>query len=341
MITADNGQSTVNGLTFHVLRRRLLPRTSTRSVPAAPTRSSRTRSTRRWPAAATTSWSSTRDPRSGQPAEQPARRLLREPDRHDPPVKLQGVGPGGFQGSTFVPGSIIDGSAFGGDTALAGGLVRQRSPGLTWDGNQNVNDGEVDLRPGRDDGVFGRRSFNGQHRRLRPPWRRPSRASPATSTTSRADRPACPPTIVTQGGAIFANAYARYLQITNNVGPEQRRRLRHDPDRHARPAAIDPPTPQAPRPTTRTTTSGSPTTGSSPTPAPTWPVAIGIFAGADNYEVADNDICGNFSLEYGGGLSVYGRSPNGSIHHNRIYLNHVERRGRRHHDRRRAAGDGR
>ena len=26
-----------------------------------------------------------------------------------------------------------------------------------------------------------------------------------------------PPNIVTQGGAIFANAYARYLQITNNV----------------------------------------------------------------------------------------------------------------------------
>ncbi|MCX6045653.1 MAG: hypothetical protein NT075_11125, partial [Chloroflexi bacterium] len=34
------------------------------------------------------------------------------------PLKLQGVGPGGFQGNTFVPGSIIDGGAFGGDTAL-------------------------------------------------------------------------------------------------------------------------------------------------------------------------------------------------------------------------------
>ena len=28
---------------------------------------------------------------------------------------------------------------------------------------------------------------------------------------------------------------------------------------------------------------------------------IGLFAGADGYEVAGNDICGNFSAEYGGG----------------------------------------
>ena len=37
--------------------------------------------------------------------------------------------------------------------------------------------------------------------------------------------------------------------------------------------------------------------------------------------MAGNDICGNFSAEYGGGLSAYGLSPNGKIHDNRIYLN--------------------
>ena len=36
---------------------------------------------------------------------------------------------------------------------------------------------------------------------------------------------------------------------------------------------------------------------------------IGLFAGSDGYEVARNDICGNFSLEYGGGISVYGLQP--------------------------------
>ena len=49
--------------------------------------------------------------------------------------------------------------------------------------------------------------------------------------------------------------------------------------------------------------------------------AIGVFAGAANYEIAYNDICGNFSAEYGGGISHYGYSPNGPIHHNRVYFN--------------------
>jgi hypothetical protein len=30
---------------------------------------------------------------------------------------------------------------------------------------------------------------------------------------------------------------------------------------------------------------------------------IGLFAGSDNYEVDHNDVCGNFSAEYGGGIS--------------------------------------
>ena len=53
------------------------------------------------------------------------------------PVKLQGVGPGGFQGDTFVRGSIIDGGAFAGDTQLATDWYTKLG-GLTWDGNQDV-----------------------------------------------------------------------------------------------------------------------------------------------------------------------------------------------------------
>ena len=49
--------------------------------------------------------------------------------------------------------------------------------------------------------------------------------------------------------------------------------------------------------------------------------AIGIFYGSDNYDVSFNDICGNASAEYGAGISHYGRSGGGRIHHNRIYLN--------------------
>ena len=43
--------------------------------------------------------------------------------------------------------------------------------------------------------------------------------------------------------------------------------------------------------------------------------------------MSGNDICGNFSLEYGAGVSVYGLSPNGSVHHNRITLNNSNDEG--------------
>ncbi|MEK7328546.1 MAG: hypothetical protein AAB217_25140, partial [Chloroflexota bacterium] len=49
--------------------------------------------------------------------------------------------------------------------------------------------------------------------------------------------------------------------------------------------------------------------------------AIGLFTGSNGYEIANNDLCGNFSAEYGGAISHYGRSPNGAIHDNRIYFN--------------------
>ncbi len=59
------------------------------------------------------------------------------------PVKLQGVGPGGVRpDNTIVQGSIIDGSAFGGDTQLATNWLGKISS-LTWDGNQDISDGQV------------------------------------------------------------------------------------------------------------------------------------------------------------------------------------------------------
>ena len=118
---------------------------------------------------------------------------------------------------------------------------------------------------------------------------------------------------VTQGGAIFANAYVRNLQITNNVVESNSGSY----------GTVRIGTPDLPAPDTNQhnenlriannriiANAGTNLAG-----------GIGLFAGADNYEVADNDICGNFSAEYGGGISVYGFSPNGKIHHNRIYFN--------------------
>lgn len=48
---------------------------------------------------------------------------------------------------------------------------------------------------------------------------------------------------------------------------------------------------------------------------------IGIFYGANNYEVASSIVCSNFSVNYGAGISHIGFSPNGSIHDNQIYYN--------------------
>lgn len=48
---------------------------------------------------------------------------------------------------------------------------------------------------------------------------------------------------------------------------------------------------------------------------------IGVFGGADGYEISDNRICGNFSAQYGGGVAHYGLSPNGRIHRNLVYYN--------------------
>jgi hypothetical protein len=49
--------------------------------------------------------------------------------------------------------------------------------------------------------------------------------------------------------------------------------------------------------------------------------AVGLFSGTNAYEVAFNDVCGNFASEYGGGISHFGLSPNSSIHDNKIYFN--------------------
>ena len=232
------------------------------------------------------------------------------------PVKLQGVGPGGvYPNGTPVQGTIIDGIAFGGDTALADAW-RTLIGGLTWAGNQDVSDGEViyvlpgtttqfsnshtnafdasidglDIRggdqmgfPGNLNAIFG--GFPG----------------PAGAANTE-----------TQGGAIFANSFANYLQITNNIVENNGG-------------------------TYGTIRIGTPNIDASLNSNQNVRIAnnriianggtnlagaIGLFGGSDNYEVASNDICGNFSAEYGGAISHFGRSNNGSIHDNRIYFNH-------------------
>jgi uncharacterized repeat protein (TIGR01451 family) len=227
-------------------------------------------------------------------------------------VKLQGVGPGSPDGS--VRGAIIDGGAFGGDGPVEADWYT-RIDSLTWAGNQTVYDGAVIslFLPSGGGSAF------------------PTTFNPTTAPTidgfdlRGGDQQGFPgnigaiggvPTgqpagLITQGGAIFANAYARNLQITNNV-------VQNNGGAFGTIRIGSPDLPAADNQNDGVRIAYNRILANAGT---NLAGGIGIFAGTNGYVVSGNDICGNFSAEYGGGLSVYGYSPNGTIDHNRVYHN--------------------
>jgi hypothetical protein len=239
------------------------------------------------------------------------------------PVKLQGVGPGGvrYADGSIVQGSIIDGIAFGGDTTLATNWLTKISS-LTWDGSQDINDGQVIYvlasenqtsgpNQARQFGAAFKAAIDGFDIRGGDQQGLPGNLN---AIFGGFPGPLQAAQVETQGGAIFANAYVRNLQITNNV-------IDNNGGSYG---AIRIGTPNLPAPNAsqhnenlriannRILANGGTNLAG----------AIGLFNGADNYEVANNDLCGNFSAEYGGAISHFGYSPNGKIHDNRIYYNH-------------------
>jgi len=316
-VTADNGQSTVNGLTFHVLGTGYNP--ALREVGPGHTYAT-------IQAALDAGFTNNGDdlvvvypgvPDLVNPRNNP-RGAYYENLIMASPVKLQGVGPGGFQGTTFVPGSIIDASAYGGDTAAATDWFNKIGT-LTWDGNQTVNDAE---------GIYVLASQNattaaGVARQFTSGYKAGidgfdirggiQNGFPGNINDLTGGATGLPPTIETQGGAIFANSYVRNLQITNNV--VQNNGGSYGTIRIGTPDLAAPDTNQH-NENVRIADNRIIANGGTNLAG-----GIGLFAGSDGYEVARNDICGNFSLEYGGGLSVYGLSPGGKVHHNRVYFN--------------------
>ena len=233
------------------------------------------------------------------------------------PVKLQGVGPGGFQGNTFVPGSIIDGGAFGGDSPVATDWYTTLG-GITWDGNQDVYDGAVITLFAHATGTtaFGssyKAAIDGFDLRGGDQLGFPNNINEIGGTPTGQ-----PGGLVTQGGAIFANAYARNLQITNNT-------VQNNGGAYGtiRLGTADLPAPNASSHNENVRIANNRIINNAGT---NLAGAIGLFAGADHYDISGNDLCGNFSAEYGGAISVLGRSgepstTDNNIHGNRIYLN--------------------
>ncbi len=358
-VTAGNGRTTINGLTFHRIgRQRYNPpifEVGPGQDAVRPGQHAARDGRPRDPAGARRSGQLRlgvqRQLQQGRPGgglpEQPrpatrvkpARRLLREPD-HLQQVKLQGVGPGSPDGS--VRGldhrrRRLRRRQPGGDR-----LVRAGSATLNWAGNQTIYDGAV----------------ISIYVPTTPRLRTAERRRPFPTTFNADDRASI------DGFDLRGGDQMGFPGNINEIGgvptglpgrPDHpgrrdlRQRLRPQPADHEQrrsrttaartgPSASARRTCPRPTPTTRTTTSASPTTGSSPTAARTWPAASASSPAATATSSPATTSAATSRPSTAAASASYGLSPNGSIDHNRIYYNQSLRRGRRDHDRRRAAG---
>ena len=335
MVTAGNGQTTVNGITFHVIKTDGIDATNynpkiyevgpgktyapAESLPAAADHAIQRALDR---AAADVAGSNAISNRgtlvvvypntpSANPRQNP-RGAYYENLIITSKVKLQGVGPGSPDGS--VRGSIIDGGAFAGDSPVATDWQAKIAT-LTWAGNQTVYDGAVIsiYVPNN-----GNRAFPTAYNAKTAPTidgfdlRGGDQAGfPGNINAIGGTPTGLPGGLITQGGAIFANAYARNLQITNNV-------VQNNGGAYGTIRIGTPDLPQANNNNQKIVIAFNRITQNAGT---NQAGGIGLFSGSDDYQVVSNDICGNFSSEYGGGVSAVGYSPRGSISKNRIYFN--------------------
>lgn len=251
-------------------------------------------------------------------------------------VKLQGVGVGSPDG--VIRGSIIDGGAFAGDSPVATDwytrILQETTLNAageavpTWGGNPVINDGAVISVYVAEPAPVGSSCNAAACRKAFP-------VAPSANTAPSIDGfdlrggdqagfpgninviggtpTGLPGGLTTQGGAVFANAYARNLRITNNV-------VQNNGGAYG---AIRIGTPDLAAPYTDNENDSVVIANNRVVSNAGTNLAggIGIFAGANGYQVAANDICGNFSSEYGGGISHVGLSPAGVIRDNRIYFN--------------------
>jgi uncharacterized repeat protein (TIGR01451 family) len=332
-ITAANGKTTVNGLTFHRIGGTYTPTIYEVGPQDNPNFSPSKVTARRWFTPANTLPATANHAvQNALEAATPGALVVVYPNnpsvdpRQNPRgayyenivihkrVKLQGVGPGSPDGA--IKGSIIDGAAFAGDSPVATDWYTLVNS-LTWGGNQTVYDGAVVTvyAPTRGTSAFPTSytantapSIDGFDLRGGD-----QQGFPGNINIIGGQPTGQPGGLITQGGAVYANAYARYLQISNNL-------VQNNGGAYG---TIRIGNPNLPGPITDAQNDGIRIQRNRIISNGGTNLAggIGIFAGANGYQVTGNDICGNFSAEYGGGMSVYGSSPGGLIDHNRIYYN--------------------
>lgn len=258
------------------------------------------------------------------------------------PIKLQGVGPGGIYTDPGVPaallntyqaGTVLDGLGYGTDSARDNGWQATLATITNIIGPNNAPldpatvappEGEVILAvatnanqytTGYKAAIDGLTIQNGDVMDFVP---NVNSLGNGAQVGGGNNTPANP----NQGGALVALAATRYLQVTNNIirsnaGAYSALRLGTPlvGDNHLDGAHIA---------NNRILNNGGSNLAG----------AVGIFNGAYGYEINNNDLCGNFSAEYGGAISHYGLTGNlatngsrsntgtpSSIHDNRIYFN--------------------
>jgi hypothetical protein len=248
-------------------------------------------------------------------------------------IKLQGFGPGG----PGVPGSVIDGQGFDADGAsgtawytLLGSLnvasptADQTVPdgaAITVVGNESTYANPTGTGSYFNAAIDGFRITGGYQQNI------PGNLNELTGAINTGF--GAEGAQITQGGGIYVHAYVRNLQISNNViignsgsygggirvgtpyagnAHNDRIRIRNNQIRD---------------------NGGTNLAG-----------GVGLFDGSNGYEVDSNALCGNFSAEYGGGLSHFGlnavapavttggnrpttllAAKTSSIHDNLVYFN--------------------
>jgi len=233
-------------------------------------------------------------------------------------VRIQGVGPGGFQGTTYVPGSIIDGAGFNPDNPSGANWLTLLG-GLTYSGNPAVPDAAVvtvldDPRvrfttystsiDGFNITGGAQSDFAGNVNAITGGVKTPYGAAGA---------------LITQGGGIYVHNNVKGLQLTDNVirgnggsyGGGVRVGTPYVGDNHNDNLVL---AHNQIRDNGGTNLAGG----------------VGLFTGSNNYLVDSNAICGNHSAEYGGAVSAFGynrpvvvgtTTSTSKITNNRIWFN--------------------
>ncbi|HUX71693.1 MAG TPA: IPT/TIG domain-containing protein, partial [Cellulomonadaceae bacterium] len=236
-------------------------------------------------------------------------------------VKIQGVGPGGFQPSgAFVRGSILDGAGFNPDNPSGTAWVTLLS-GLRYSGNPAVPDAAVVTvldDPARA-GVVPRSYPTSIDGFTITGGAQSDFAGNVNVITGGVATPyGADGALVTQGGGVYVHAGVVGMQVTDNI-------IRGNGGSYGGAVRV-----------------GTPYVGNNGNYGFTLARnqirdnggtnlagGVGLFTGSDGYQVTGNAICGNFSAEYGGAVSAFGYQVHGgsgsfgqaAISHNRIWFN--------------------